>query len=345
VKLQVWIQGAVYTKEDRTINGGNMTDMCLPRSDWQNQVGVAYVMAISSDATRRVMAILLFLMLGLVCTNALAKVSENVTPPGDHDVVERPAVQSEQPAAQSEASKPELEVKGAVALGSDIRVRGLSFTDGGTSVVGMVHLDYNSFYAVVIGMNADLGSVIDTEGHSQSLVGSALITALGYKTKLGGAELDVGATFYAFPGAFDNQDFLVHGPILGLPREIPLGRAHFFEVHVGVGGKPWKTMQATFTVNWTPEYLYETGQNWAFEGNFKQLLWHGSQISLLGVGQLGYNTGDFLDYWYYNVGLTMVYKHHYVFDLRYNNTFDFELDCSLTKLCGGTVVFRGAILF
>jgi hypothetical protein len=194
-------------------------------------------------------------------------------------------------------------------------------------------------------MNADLGAVKDTDGNSQDLVNSALITALGYKTKLGKVELDVGATFYAFPGAFDNQEFLIHGPILGLPKEIPLGRAHFFELHAGVGGSLWKNMHATFTVNWTPEYLYESGENWAFEGNFKQLLWHGGNTSLLGVGQLGYNTGDALKYWYYNVGLTMVYKRQYVIDVRYNDTFNFELDCSRTKVCGGAVVFRGGVLF
>jgi len=285
-----------------------------------------------------VLAISMTLFMGLGSLSAWAKVTENVTPAGDSEVVEEPV-------AQPEEHKPELEIKGAVAVGTNMHVRGLSFTDGGTSVVGMVHVDYNNFYAVLIGMNADLGDVIDTDGNSQSLVSSALVTALGYKTKLGGAVLDVGATFYAFPGAFDNQDFLVHGPILGLPKEIPLGRAHFFELHVGIGGKLSKTTQATFTVNWTPDYLYESGENWAFEGNVKQLLWHGSNISLLGVGQLGYNTGDLLDYWYYNVGLTMVYKHQYVIDVRYNDTFDLEVDCSLTKVCGGEVVVRGGILF
>jgi hypothetical protein len=292
----------------------------------------------TNAVTHRFLALTLAFFLGLGSINASAKVSENVTPPGDAEVVEEPV-------AQPEEHKPELEIKGAVAVGTDLHVRGLSFTDGGTSVVGMVHVDYNNFYAVLIGMNADLGAVIDTDGHSQSLVGSALVTALGYKTKLGSAMLDVGATFYAFPGAFDNQDFLVHGPILGLPRELPLGRAHFFELHIGIGGKLSKTTQATFTVNWTPEYLYESGENWAFEGNVKQLLWNGSNISLLGVGQLGYNTGDLLDYWYYNVGLTMVYKHQYVIDLRYNDTFDLEVDCSLTNACGGKVVVRGGILF
>ncbi len=293
----------------------------------------------ATSTNKWITSIALSALLSFGSVTVFGKVSESVTPPDDTDVIEKAPVE------QPPETKPKLEIKGAVTLGTDFRVRGLSFTDGGTSFVGMVHVEYSNFYAAMIGMNADLGSVTDTNGDTQKLVDSALITALGYKTKWGSVELDAGATFYAFPGAFDNQDFLVHGPILGLPREIPLGRAGFFEAHVGIGGNPWKTMKVNFTANWTPEYLYESGENWAFEANLKQLLWHKDKFTLLGVGQLGYNTGDLLDYWYYNAGLTMVYKHQYVFDVRYNNTSSFPLDCSLTKICGGAVVARVGILF
>jgi hypothetical protein len=280
----------------------------------------------------------IFASLHLGMGSAWGTISEDVIPPGDEEFFE---IATEQP----EETKPKVEIKGAVAIGTDIRVRGLSFTDGGTSVVGMLHLDYNNFYATLVVMNADLGTVVDTSGNSQDLVTVGLTTSLGYKTNWGKVDIDVGASFYAFPGAFDNQDFLSHDPILGLPEEIPLGRANFFEVHLEISGKLWKTMQASFAINWTPEYLYESGENWAFESNFNQLLLHKGNFTLLGVGELGYNTGDFLDYWYYNVGLAMVYKHHYVVDVRYNDTFSLELDCSLTKVCGSTVVFRGSILF
>lgn len=291
------------------------------------------------SVNRWALSISLVGLLSFGSSGAFAKVSEHATPPGDKDVVK--VVPEDQP----DEPKPKLQVSGIVAVGTDFKSRGLSFTAGGTSVVGMVNLAYDGFYLNTIGMNADFGTVVDTDGNSQDLVNSSLIMALGYKKKWGGVELDAGATYYAFPGAFDNDEFVVHGPILGLPIDIPLGESNFFELHLGIGGSPWKYMQATFTVNWTPDYIYETGDNWAFEGNLKQVLWHGTNITLMGVGQLGYNVGDLLDYWYYNIGLTMVYKNGYVIDVRYNDTFSFNLDCSTTKLCGGAVLLRGGVLF
>ena len=71
---------------------------------------------------------------------------------------------------------------------------------------------------------------------------------------------------------------------------------------------------------YSPDYTRETGEVWTFEGRASAPLpiW---DISLGGtVGHVAGEADDFLDYTYWIVGLSKVFKQHFTVDVRYWDT-------------------------
>ncbi|WP_341209717.1 TorF family putative porin [uncultured Sphingomonas sp.] len=105
-------------------------------------------------------------------------------------------------AAQEEAPPKAVTVSGSVGLVSDYRFRGVSQSDENLAVQGGFTIAHES------------GIYIGTWGSNLSGWGTfgganmELDLIAGYKLPVGGGTLDVGATWYMYPGGFDNTDFI-----------------------------------------------------------------------------------------------------------------------------------------
>lgn len=107
------------------------------------------------------------------------------------------------PAFAQEEAPSEITVSGSVALVSEYRFRGVSQSDRELAVQAGVTVSHDSgLYVGTWGSNlAGWG----TFGGSNM----ELDIVAGYKASIGeGATLDVGATWYMYPGGFDNTDFI-----------------------------------------------------------------------------------------------------------------------------------------
>jgi uncharacterized protein (TIGR02001 family) len=106
-------------------------------------------------------------------------------------------------AAQDETDPPkEFTVSGSVALVSDYRFRGVSQTDKEMAIQGGISVAHESgVYAGAWGSNLSGWGTFGGANMELDLYA-------GYKADLGGgAALDVGLTWYMYPGGADNTDF------------------------------------------------------------------------------------------------------------------------------------------
>ncbi|MFK3889441.1 TorF family putative porin [Sphingomonas sp. NPDC079357] len=106
-------------------------------------------------------------------------------------------------AAQEEAPPKAVTVSGSVGLVSDYRFRGVSQSDENLAVQGGFTIAHES--GVYIGTWGSNLSGWGTFGGANM----ELDLIAGFKTPIGdGGTLDVGATWYMYPGGFDNTDFI-----------------------------------------------------------------------------------------------------------------------------------------
>ena len=108
------------------------------------------------------------------------------------------------PAAAQDTDPPKpVTVSGSVGLVSDYRFRGVSQTDKELAVQGGLTIAHES--GLYIGTWASNLAGWGTFGGANM----ELDLIAGFKTPIGsGATLDVGATWYMYPGGFDNTDFI-----------------------------------------------------------------------------------------------------------------------------------------
>lgn len=108
------------------------------------------------------------------------------------------------PAAAQDTDPPKpVTVSGSVGLVSDYRFRGVSQTDEELAVQGGLTIAHES--GLYIGTWASNLAGWGTFGGANM----ELDLIAGFKTPIGsGATLDVGATWYMYPGGFDNTDFI-----------------------------------------------------------------------------------------------------------------------------------------
>lgn len=107
------------------------------------------------------------------------------------------------PAMAQEAEAGPVTVSGSAAIVSDYRFRGVSQTDTELAVQGGITISHESgFYVGTWGSNlAGWG----TFGGANM----ELDVIAGFKTQIAdNATIDVGATWYMYPGGFDNTDFI-----------------------------------------------------------------------------------------------------------------------------------------
>lgn len=106
------------------------------------------------------------------------------------------------PAWADETDPPkDLSVTGTAALVSDYRFRGVSQTDKDMAVQGGFTVTHDSgFYVGTWGSNLSGWGTFGGANMELDLYG-------GYTADLGGATLDVGLTWYMYPGGLSNTDF------------------------------------------------------------------------------------------------------------------------------------------
>ncbi|MFZ2997301.1 TorF family putative porin [Sphingobium sp.] len=136
------------------------------------------------------------------------------------------------PAFAQEAPTSPVTVTGSVGLVSDYRFRGVSQSDKGMAVQGGITATHES--GVYVGTwGSNLGGWGRFGGSNMELDLFA-----GYAIPLGGATLDVGATWYMYPSGGDTTDFVepyvklssTMGPVKGLlgvayaPKQEALGK-------------------------------------------------------------------------------------------------------------------------
>ena len=136
--------------------------------------------------------------------------------------------------AQEEPSGP-IEVAGTAAIVSDYRFRGVSQTDKELAVQAGVTVSHESgLYAGVWGSNLAGWGTFGGSNTELDIYG-------GYATELGGVKVDVGLTWYMYPGGADTTDFAepyikvsgTAGPVSLLagvayaPKQRALGRWYF----------------------------------------------------------------------------------------------------------------------
>ena len=104
------------------------------------------------------------------------------------------------PSLAQDVPKP-FTVSGSVGLVSDYRFRGVSQSDKEMAVQGGVTVTHESgFYASFWGSNLAGWGQFGGANMELDLVG-------GFKKAFGGATVDVGLTWYMYPGGSDNTDF------------------------------------------------------------------------------------------------------------------------------------------
>jgi uncharacterized protein (TIGR02001 family) len=107
------------------------------------------------------------------------------------------------PAAAQETAPPKpVTVSGSIGLVSDYRFRGVSQSDENLAVQGGFTIAHESgLYIGTWGSNLAGWGTFGGANMELDLIA-------GYKFPVGGGTLDVGATWYMYPGGFDNTDFI-----------------------------------------------------------------------------------------------------------------------------------------
>ena len=107
------------------------------------------------------------------------------------------------PALAQDADPPKpVTVSGSVGLVSDYRFRGVSQSDENLAVQGGITVTHES--GVYIGTWGSNLAGWGTFGGANM----ELDLIAGFKFPVGGGALDIGATWYMYPGGFDNTDFI-----------------------------------------------------------------------------------------------------------------------------------------
>lgn len=103
--------------------------------------------------------------------------------------------------AQDEAASEPITVSGSVGLVSDYRFRGVSQTDKEMAVQGGITVSHESgFYVGTWASNLAGWGTFGGSNMELDVFG-------GYTADLGGVSLDVGLTWYMYPGGLDTTDF------------------------------------------------------------------------------------------------------------------------------------------
>jgi uncharacterized protein (TIGR02001 family) len=214
-------------------------------------------------------------------------------------------------------------------VATDYRYRGFTQTREKSALQGGVNVSWRQFYVGIWATNVDFGRVQDALGRWHDAADYEMVTHVGVKNKIGGFQLDVSASYYAFPGAY------------GVPPKLD-----YFEAKAGISREINSSLAADLQIYYSPDYQGETGHNWVFEGGLvRKLSAYGSFTPSLSA-RLGYSAGDEArggyDYWYWNAGFSVLFNEYFEFDLRYYDTFGVPtaIAGSCHDRCDGRLVAR-----
>jgi uncharacterized protein (TIGR02001 family) len=214
-----------------------------------------------------------------------------------------------------------------IGLTSDYRFRGFSDTDGGAAIQGGADFKYDWFYAGVWATNVNFGVGPDVNGVLQESGDYGIFSYVGVNKKFYRTELDAGFIYYAYPGSkswadLDFYEFYGSANYDFIPKDV-------------VGG---------VTLYYSPDYQGGIGRNWIVESQLVKYLpkfgddWQPSLSGLLAYSDGQPSQGGF-DYWYWNVGASLVVD-YFEFDLRFFDTFDVPGYVDCRNVCDGKLVGR-----
>jgi uncharacterized protein (TIGR02001 family) len=207
------------------------------------------------------------------------------------------------------------------ALTTDYVFRGMSQTSQGPAIQGGFDATCGMFYAGVWASNLDWGAV-PKAGTDNVAASIEMDWYGGVKFNTGKVAWDLGIIYYSYPNAASN---------LGTPA----GRdPNYVELKVNASGEIWKGGTLGGTVYFSPDYQYETGNVWTFEGSFAQTLpTIFGRITPTFSALIGYQfaddkkslyidnvTGDNSKYTYWNAGVTFALDKNWSVDVRYWDT-------------------------
>ena len=154
--------------------------------------------------------------------------------------------------AQDEEASSDITITGSVALTTEYRLRGISQTDRDAAIQGGLTVAHSSGFYV--------GTWASNLAGYGSFGGSNMELDLiaGYTTSVGGATLDGGVIYYAYPGAPGNVDFVeLYGSVSGKlgPLNAKLG-TYWAPKQKAIGGHNiWVYTDWAFPIEGTPVTL------------------------------------------------------------------------------------------
>ncbi len=209
---------------------------------------------------------------------------------------------------------------------SDYVFRGFSQTAERPTGQGGLDLTYGIFYTGFWASGLDFG--MDNGRH---IARAEVDLYAGFKPVWNKITFDVGAIYYAYPGAKDKAAVIT-------------GELDYAELKFGMSRDVWKDGTLASTYFWSPDYTNSTGRVFTSETSFTQVLpAHGfitPSVSALWGYQKGYDdryqslvTNGKKDYMYWNAGVTLT-ADKLSFDLRYWDT-NVKNDGLVTDFCKG----------
>jgi uncharacterized protein (TIGR02001 family) len=208
---------------------------------------------------------------------------------------------------------------------SDYVFRGQTQTDGEPALQGSVGIGYGIFYAGAWASSVDFGGEDGLGIGSDSQVEIDFYT--GIKPTWGPATFDFGVIYYAYPGANDFATEL-----------------DYVEIKAGVSGEVLKSLTATGTVYYSPEYTGETGEAWTFEGALAYALPKTWIFTPTISGTLGHTDVELLpigEWTYWNAGVSLAVD-KLTLDFRYWGS-DLDIPDNVIFGAGDRFVFSATV--
>jgi uncharacterized protein (TIGR02001 family) len=221
---------------------------------------------------------------------------------------------------------------------TDYVFRGVSQSSEDPAFQAGVDVTYGMFYV------GAWGSRIDFDDAPPATVEVDLYA--GIKPEWRGITFDLGAIYYSYPGADEDE---------AVP---PTGELDYVELKLGASGSPVDKLTLGGTIFYSPDYTLETGPVWTFEGTAAYELRKIWVFIPTVSAVLGYQTGDADEgysvdgisddaYAYWNAGLALAVE-KLTLDFRY---WDTDIDtaggsvCAAAELCDERFVFAAKITY
>jgi uncharacterized protein (TIGR02001 family) len=196
-----------------------------------------------------------------------------------------------------------------LSLATDYLFRGVSQTQTNPAIQGTLDIEHSSgFYVGGFGSNVDFASPGDANIELDGL--------FGYRREIFGIKFDIGAIYYAYPGA-SSQPYRLNYWEFALKGAYEIGPA---------------TLMAS--VNYSPDFQFQSGTAFYMEGGADvKLPW-----SLVLSGRLGYQSIDnnvrygLPDFWNWSIAISREF-YGFNFSVGYYDTDISKSECAGSNIC------------